>query len=70
MRNKQIQAFFTDFWFHKRKQRNDTDKVIVLGDFNTTPRSPYYQAFADGFSAGTFLNITRILPYVFTRKSL
>lgn len=70
MRNKQIQSFFTDFWFHKRKQRNDQDKVIVLGDFNTTPWSPYYKAFADGFSAGTFLNITRVFPLMFSRTYL
>ncbi len=67
MRNQQITTFFEDFDMHKIQHREQHDKVIVVGDFNTTPWSQYYWNFAQWFS-GEFINITRSFPLLFTRK--
>ena len=69
MRNKQIQSLFDDFQLHKRASRLEKDKVIVLGDFNTSPWSVFYWRFADGFTE-KFVNITRTFPLLFTWRFL
>jgi len=46
IRNEQISRFFRDFNLHKEVHRSRNDKVVVLGDFNTTPWSVYYKEFA------------------------
>lgn len=43
-RNKQIQTFAESFTEHDAK-RLPTDKVIIVGDFNVSPRSPVFQKF-------------------------
>lgn len=69
MRNQQITTFFTDFDLHKAKHRERNDKVVVIGDFNTSPWSYFYWNFAHWF-AGEFINITRSFPILFTWKSI
>lgn len=69
LRNQQISTFFKDFDLHKQIHRSRNDKVVVLGDFNTTPWSIYYKEFAQGF-AGEFINVTRDYPFLFTWKLL
>ncbi|MEI6426410.1 MAG: endonuclease/exonuclease/phosphatase family protein [Candidatus Absconditabacteria bacterium] len=69
LRNEQISRFFHDFNLHKEIHRSQNDKVVVLGDFNTTPWSVYYREFAQGFS-GDFINVTRDFPGLFTWRLL
>ncbi|AHB41249.1 hypothetical protein P148_SR1C00001G0454 [candidate division SR1 bacterium RAAC1_SR1_1] len=69
MRNVQIETFFKDFDLHKEVHRERNDKVVVIGDFNTSPWSIFYWKFAEGFNR-EFVNITRSLPILFTRKSV
>jgi len=46
MRNNQIDYFFKDFFIHQESHRIKNDKVIALGDFNTSPWSVFYWNFA------------------------
>lgn len=69
MRNQQITTFFQDFSLHQESHRIKQDKVVAMGDFNTSPWSKYYWNFAKGFE-WEFINITRYLPIIFTWKSL
>lgn len=69
MRNKQILTFLNDFNIHRNLHRTRGDKVVLVGDFNTTPWSPWYWRFADVFE-GEFVNITRSFPILFTWKLL
>lgn len=69
MRNTQISTFFKDFDLHKQVHRERNDKVVVIGDFNTSPWSFFYRNFAQGFS-GEFVNITRYFPILFTWRNL
>lgn len=69
MRNTQIATFFSDFDLHKEVHRQRNDKVVVIGDFNTSPWSVFYWKFAEGFNR-EFVNITRSLPILFTWKSV
>jgi len=68
MRNKQIDYFFEDFSIHQKFHRIKNDKVVAIGDFNTSPWSIFYRNFAKWFE-WEYINITRSLPIVFTRKS-
>lgn len=45
MRNNQLITFTQDFQIHAQKHRQENDKVIVIGDFNVSPRSLFYQNF-------------------------
>lgn len=65
MRNRQILSFLNDFVLHSEIHRTRNDKVVLVGDFNTTPRSPWYRRFAEVFS-GDFVNVTRSFPILFT----
>lgn len=69
MRNQQISYFFENFTLHQNIHRIKQDKVIALGDFNTSPWSTFYWNFAKGFE-WEFINITRSFPLLFTWKSL
>lgn len=69
IRNTQIARFFKDFDLHKEVHRSRNDKVVVLGDFNTTPWSVYYREFAQWF-AWEFINVTRDFPGLFTWRLL
>jgi len=67
MRNKQIETFLSDFELQREVHRTKNDKVVLIGDFNTTPWSPRYWRFAEVFS-GDFVNVTRSFPILFTRR--
>jgi endonuclease/exonuclease/phosphatase family metal-dependent hydrolase len=43
MRNKQLTSFTNDFQSHQEGYRAENDKVLILGDFNVSPRSAYYK---------------------------
>jgi len=47
MRNKQLTSFANDFQSHQEGYRADIDKAFILGDFNVSPRSTYYQDFEE-----------------------
>ncbi len=68
MRNTQINYFFNDFILHQSTHRIKNDKIVVLGDFNTSPWSFFYWNFAKWFE-WEYINITRALSIVFTWKS-
>ena len=65
MRNEQLAAFVDDVQLHASERKHE--HLIIAGDFNTTPWSPYYRILADAFS-GQLENITRHLPFLFTRR--
>jgi endonuclease/exonuclease/phosphatase family metal-dependent hydrolase len=65
MRNEQLTTFVENFKSHEadRQRKN----IVAVGDFNITPRSPYYSILSDAFS-GELVNITKRIPFLFTRK--
>lgn len=67
MRNKQLTTFLQDIQKHQIWHRKTNDQVIVLGDFNISPRSSYYEKF-EIWLGEEFLNVTKTLPYLFTWK--
>ncbi|MEI8092554.1 MAG: hypothetical protein WCG98_10845, partial [bacterium] len=64
MRNEQLKTFDQDFAMHEKTRSQD--KVIVVGDFNLTPRSAYYSDMKQVFS-GKLSNATQQFPVLFTR---
>jgi endonuclease/exonuclease/phosphatase (EEP) superfamily protein YafD len=64
MRNNQIASFDKDFAIHAQK-RPLGSPVIVVGDFNTTPRSAYYADIEHVFS-GTLTNMSKYIPFLRT----
>lgn len=65
MRNTQLTDFVQDFNIHESDRKHDN--IVVVGDFNITPRSSYYPILADAFS-GELTNVTKNLPFLFTRS--
>ena len=65
MRNEQLKTFDQDFALHEKTRSQD--KVVVVGDFNVTPRSAYYQDMKAVFS-GKLTNATQQFPILFTRR--
>lgn len=65
MRNEQLNTFVQDFENHESDRQHDN--ILVVGDFNITPRSPYYDILATSFS-GKLDNSTKILPFLTTRR--
>lgn len=65
MRNEQLQTFDQDFALHEKTRSQD--RVFVVGDFNVTPRSVYYQDMVSVFS-GKLTNTTQQFPILFTRR--
>lgn len=65
MRNEQLEVFERDFYLHETSREHDN--VIVVGDFNVTPRSAYYNGLQDAFS-GVLSNATRGIPWLLTWK--
>ena len=65
MRNDQLRTFVNNFKDHEvdRKQ----DNIVVVGDFNITPWSLYYDILSSAFS-GKLVNATQGIPFLFTRK--
>lgn len=58
LRNKQLTEVKQEI---ASKHQNLKDNIIILGDFNTTPRSAYYKAFEKQFE-GNLINITNNKP--------
>jgi endonuclease/exonuclease/phosphatase (EEP) superfamily protein YafD len=65
MRNEQLSSFTHDFTLHEAQRTHDN--LVLVGDFNITPWSAYYPAFADVFS-GQMSNITEQVSVLFTRR--
>lgn len=65
MRNQQLKTFEEDFYLHEKSREHNN--VIVVGDFNVTPRSAYYDGLQAAFS-GTLSNATKQFPLLFTWK--
>lgn len=65
-RNNQLQQVASDIKNIHSLQRPQDTKVIMIGDFNTSPWSTYYQNFTTQLS-GIIENATRAFPLVFTR---
>jgi len=65
MRNEQLSTFVNDFTTHESDRLHDN--IVVVWDFNITPRSSYYDILATTFS-GKLANITQRIPFLFTRN--
>jgi endonuclease/exonuclease/phosphatase (EEP) superfamily protein YafD len=65
MRNQQLQILSDDFNLHKDDHRDNNDNVLIVGDFNVSPRSIVYKNFENWLWTG-FVNITRKKPVLFT----
>lgn len=65
MRNEQLATFVKDFKSHESDRKHDN--IVAIGDFNITPRSSYYAILSAPFS-GELVNITKRIPFLFTRK--
>lgn len=64
MRNDQLTTFVNDFQAHESDRKHNN--IVVVGDFNVTPWSPYYDILSTAFS-GELLNLTKRIPFLFTR---
>ncbi len=64
-RNRQLQQLKNEFLTLHSPQRPQDAKIIMLWDFNVSPRSVYYQQFASGLS-GKMENLTRSFSLLFT----
>lgn len=64
MRNEQLKTLDQDFTLHEKTRSQD--RVVVVGDFNVTPRSAYYKDMEEGFS-GRLFNMTTQFSLLFTR---
>lgn len=65
MRNEQLHTFIENFKTHESDAAHQN--ILVAGDFNITPWSSYYPIVSDVFS-GKLMNITRHIPFLFTRR--
>lgn len=65
MRNEQLQTFIHDFQKHEYERTHDA--IVIVGDFNITPRSSYYPLLDTTFS-GKLINATKRIPFLFTRS--
>lgn len=65
MRNQQLKILMDDFDLHKNNHRDNNDNVVIVWDFNTSPRSVVYKNFENWLWTG-FVNITRKKPILFT----
>jgi len=64
MRNEQLTTFVQDFQKHESDRTHDN--IVVVGDFNITPRSADYPILDAAFS-GKLVNATRHIPFLFSR---
>ncbi len=65
MRNEQLQKFVNDFQIHESDRKHDN--VLVVWDFNITPRSSYYDILSSTFS-WELNNTTSHIPFLLTWK--
>lgn len=66
-RNLQLQKIASDFNTLHRQERPSDAKIFMIGDFNVSPWSVYYQDFAQQLS-GSMENATRAFPVYFSRN--
>lgn len=66
-RNEQLQQIKSEFLKVHPSSREHQAKIVMVGDFNMSPRSAYYKDFAQSLS-GTLNNATRSFPLLFTRS--
>lgn len=64
VRNRQFDQIIHDMDIHDN-QRSEDDTVLMIGDFNVSPWSRYYDTFVGRMPHG-FQNITRTFPLLFT----
>lgn len=64
-RNQQLQQLKSDFLSLHQSSREKNAKIIMVGDFNVSPRSIYYKTFAKDLN-GELKNATRGFPLLFT----
>ena len=65
MRNEQLQTFVDNFKQHESDRKHHN--IVVVGDFNITPRSNNYPILDSAFS-GDLVNATKCIPFLFTWK--
>lgn len=66
IRNRQLEQLVQDLQYHTDVSRYGTHTIMV-GDFNVSPWSLYYQHLSTDLQA-FFVNITRSLPWLMTRS--
>lgn len=64
MRNKQLDQIAHEYDLHRQERWNDA-RVLMVGDFNITPWSLYYDRFVEHLD---LYNATRVFPILFTRR--
>lgn len=64
MRNDQLEVISKDFILHEKK-RNPDRNILMIWDFNISPRSVFYQKFKSDLSLS---NYTQNAPILFTRR--
>lgn len=64
MRNDQLQILWKDISRHQNHRSNEN--IIILWDFNVSPRSIYYQDFEKKYLSW-MINQTKKIPFLFTR---
>lgn len=57
MRNSQLDRLNQDFWIHEQ-DREDNAYLLMIGDFNISPWSAFYEPFEDAFN-GRLVNALR-----------
>lgn len=67
MRNRQLDTFINDVQTHQQWYRDPKDQVMIIWDFNVSPRSYYYKNFEKWLETW-FINISRQFPFLFTWK--
>lgn len=65
-RNRQLERLSQDFLSFQSQERPANAKIVMLGDFNISPRSLYYEQFAKKLE-GKLENATRSFPMYFSR---
>lgn len=65
MRNEQLTTFVKNFKEHESDRNRDN--IVMVGDFNITPWSPYYRILSTAFS-GELVDATKRIPFLFTRR--
>jgi len=64
MRNEQLKTLVHDFQTHESVKKQDN--IVMVGDFNITPWSPYYTSILTTAFSGEITDITQRIPFLFT----
>lgn len=63
MRNEQLKTLWDDIL--EQQKHRESENIIIIGDFNLTPRSIYYKNFEEKYLSWT-INQTKKIPFLFT----